>query len=161
MMISRTLPINGEIEVNFSWDPGGPGLRAGWGGDDTGAIVKAGPLQIHFIFDVEERTPVAEWALDEIQVCVRDADGHLVMLVDEFSTDPETGPVRPPLSTVPEVCAAVEAAWEQVQAREALDAAKEEYWLIDPRVEPEASREAEARMRRLNAEYNARYPQTD
>lgn len=155
-MLTKSFSIaDAEIEVNFQWDPGDPsvGIRPGWG-EDTGAIVRAGSLQIHFLFEVEENKPVGEWPVGELQVCLRDAEGHLKLLADETVNEEM---VRPPLSTVPHVCAAVERVWEQASAQGQIEWAKEDYWLIDAELEPEVAQQAKEHLEALQAAYDARY----
>lgn len=131
-MTDRILPINeAQIKVSINWDAGDPsvGINPGWGGEETGAEIKAGNFSTYIFFDVNIDHPVEKWFIDDMQTVYRfqrdDGSTGSKILLDE---DSQAKPTGPPLQLLdfPDVCEAVRATWEQIQAIEAIEIAAED-----------------------------------
>lgn len=158
-MIERSFHVNdAEIDVSFQWDNGDAsvGIGAGWG-EETGAEIKVGQLSTFVTFYVDDREPVENWLVDDIQVTVRDGDRH-VYFADLVNQQP---PTKATLVLFPEICAAVKTTWEQLQAQEAVENAHDivyELQAYPPEEQDPAEIEAAGRRyTQLKAEFDARY----
>lgn len=133
-MIERTFKIEEtEIEVTFQWDSGdrSAGIPEGWG-EDTGVVVKAGPIWTYIAFVVDIDKPVGEWPIDDIQTNYRFIEGERIVRFLTLAEVHQTAVNR--MSDIPVVCERVEETWQQVQAIEALERAGEDIWAAEEEV---------------------------
>lgn len=131
-MIERTVPIDGAtVEVTFKYE--GPdwsaGITAGgWDTEATGACIKAGPVWTFVAFEPDDDSVPEMWRVREVQVNYAWATDSGQRVLTHMALSEYEGDDRLRLGDFAVICDAVKATWEQVQALDAIERAKEDVW---------------------------------